>query len=232
MHPGLRTGSPGVPKTMSLTPNPWLAGHPASISRIEKGPMQDPGLNHRLQQRSRRSGFMIGLTMALTLAVCVGSFTFIYAQLEPMVSDFVSNGETAVPTSPAEIAAAAPTQQPAAQTAADDDDEQLEPTEEPADDPEPTEEPEPTPDSDEFDPDYQIDSPSPVNLRAGPSVNNSGEPIIAVPIDAPLMFLGETAPTEDPEGDGLGDGQVWMLFQTENGQEGWIREIDVTEYTP
>jgi hypothetical protein len=25
---------------------------------------------------------------------------------------------------------------------------------------------------------------------------------------------------------------VWMRFRTEDGEEGWIREIDVTEYTP
>lgn len=193
--------------------------------------MQDPGLNHRLQQRSRRSGFMIGLTMALTLAVCVGSFTFIYAQLEPVVGDFVSSGETAaVATTPPEVAEAAPTEEPAGdeQAAANEP----EPTQEAEPTAEPTEEAEPTPDEDEFVPDYQIDSPAPVNLRAGPSVNNSGDPIVAVPIAAPLMYLDETAATEDPEGDGLGEGQVWMKFRTEDGEEGWIREIDVTEYTP
>lgn len=193
--------------------------------------MQDPGLNHRLQQRSRRSGFMIGLTMALTLAVCVGSFTFIYAQLEPVVSDFVSSGETeAVATEQPDVAEAAPTAETAAteQPAA----EQPQPTAPGEPTAEPTEEAEPTPGDDEFVPDYQIDSPAPVNLRAGPSVNDSGEPIIAVPIDAPLMYLDESVPTEDPEGDGLGDGQVWMKFRTEDGEEGWIREIDVTEYTP
>ena len=193
--------------------------------------MQDPGLNHRLQQRSRRSGFMIGLTMALTLAVCVGSFTFIYAQLEPVVSDFVSSGETAaVATEPLDVAQVAPTQDAAAGNPP-----AAQPTQASADTQptaEPTETPEPTPGDDEFVPDYQIDSPAPVNLRAGPSVNDSGEPIIAVPIDAPLMYLDESTPTEDPEGDGLGEGQVWMKFRTEDGEEGWIREIDVTEYTP
>jgi hypothetical protein len=189
--------------------------------------MQDPGLNHRLQQRSRRSGFMIGLTMALTLIVCVGSFTLIYAQLEPVVSDFVSDGETAVvATTPPDVAEAAATEPPAQPA----DQQAPAPTAEPTPEPEPTAEP--TPDDDEFTPDYQIDSPAPVNLRAGPSVNNSGEAIMAVPIDAPLMYLDESQPTEDPAGDGLGDGQVWMKFRTEDGQEGWIREIDVTEYTP
>jgi hypothetical protein len=190
--------------------------------------MQDPGLNHRLQQRSRRSGFMIGLTMALTLAVCVASFTFIFAQLEPVVGDFVSDGETEAPATTApEVAEAAPTGEANTDAPAQ---EAPVPTAEPTAGTDPT--PEPTPAPDEFTPDYQIDSPAPVNLRAGPSVNNSGEPIVAVPIDAPLMYLDESRPTEDPSGDGLGDGQVWMKFRTEDGDEGWIREIDVTEYTP
>lgn len=191
--------------------------------------MQDPGLNHRLQQRSRRSGLMIGLTMALTLALCVASFTFIFAQLEPVVGDFVSDGETEVSSTTApEVAEAAPTGE--ANTEAPVQGADPQPTAEPTAASEPT--PEPTPSNDEFVPDYQIDSPAPVNLRAGPSVNNSGEPIVAVPIDAPLMYLEESQPTEDPAGDGLGDGQVWMKFRTEDGDEGWIREIDVTEYTP
>lgn len=197
--------------------------------------MQDPGLNHRLQQRSRRSGFMIGLTMALTLAVCVGSFTLIYAQLEPVVSDFVSDGETeAVATSPAEVAEAAPTEEPA-NDGTEAQAQEPEPTTEPTEEPEATEEPEEDEEDQaegEFDPDYQIDSPAPVNLRAGPSVQNSGEPIIAVPIGAPLMYLDESVPTEDPDGDDLAPGQEWMRFRTEDGEEGWIREIDVTEYTP
>jgi len=175
---------------------------------------------------------MIGLTMALTLAVCVGSFTLIYAQLEPVVSDFVSEGETEAPPTPEPVVAEtqptndaedpAPTQETAEPT------QESEETDE-TDEPEATTEPTP---GDEFVPDYQIDSGQPVNLRAGPSVNNSGEPIVAVPIDAPLMYLGESQPTEDPGGDGLGDGQVWMKFRTEDGEEGWIREVDVTEYVP
>ena len=27
-------------------------------------------------------------------------------------------------------------------------------------------------------------------------------------------------------------GQVWMLFQAEDGTEGWVRELDITEYEP
>jgi hypothetical protein len=189
--------------------------------------MQDPGLNHRLQQRSRRSGFIIGLTMALTLLVCVGSFTVIYAQLEPVVSDFVSSStDEPVATEEPEVAEAAPTAPADTNDAAEP-----QPTTEPT--PEPTAEAttEPTPADDEFEPDFQLDSIDSVNLRPGPGVN-SGAAVVAVPIDAPLMYLGESEPTQDPGADGLDDGQVWMLFRTEDGDEGWIREIDVTEYAP
>jgi hypothetical protein len=51
-------------------------------------------------------------------------------------------------------------------------------------------------------------------------------------VDAPLMYLDESTPTEDASGDGLNEGDMWMRFRTEDGQEGWIREIDVTEFTP
>lgn len=194
--------------------------------------MTDPGLNQRLKQRSRRSGLMIGLSMALTLMVCVGAFTMIFAQLEPVVSDFVGRGNidapTPVPTQPpvAQEAAAAPTAPPeAAATSAP-----AAPTA-PAGGA-PTESAEtPTPDPDEFTPDFQITGDGPVNLRPGPGVA-SGAAIVALPIGTPLQYLDEEQPTTDPAGDDLGDGNVWMRFRTEDGQEGWIREVDVEEYVP
>jgi hypothetical protein len=191
--------------------------------------MTDPGLNQRLKQRSRRSGLMIGLSMALTLMVCVAAFTMIFAQLEPVVSDFVGRGEVEVPT-------LMPTQPPVAQQAA------VAPTAPPQ--PEATTAPTapasnaptavaqtPTPDPDEFTPDFQITGDGPVNLRPGPGVS-SGSAIVALPIGTPLQYLDEEQQTTDPEGDDLGDGDVWMRFRTEDGQEGWIREVDVEEYVP
>jgi hypothetical protein len=41
----------------------------------------------------------------------------------------------------------------------------------------------------------------------------------------PLQFLGEEEPTTNP-----GDGERWMRFRTEDGQEGWVREIDTGPY--
>ena len=51
--------------------------------------MTDPGLNNRLRQRSRRAGLMVGVTMALTIFICVGGFAAIYAGLVPFLSDVV-----------------------------------------------------------------------------------------------------------------------------------------------
>ncbi len=185
--------------------------------------MTDPGLNQRLRQRSRRAGVMIGISMALTIAVCVGSFSVIYASLNDFFGDFVSRGETI---------AAVRTPTPAQDEPAEEQASNAEPrpTEAPAPTPEPTEEPTPAPtpteESDEFDPDYQISGAGSVNLRAGPGTNF--EVVTALPLETPLQYLNEDAPTEDP----AEDGERWMKFRTEDGQEGWIREIDVAEYVP
>lgn len=192
--------------------------------------MTDPGLNQRLRQRSRRSGLMIGFSMLLTLVVCVGAFTMIYARLEPVVADFVGRGDIVLPTP-------LPTTEPVAQAPA--------PTPEPADSGEApaaaAETPAPTAGGDNqidqidspegFTPDYQIFNDGPVNLRPGPGVA-SGDALVALPNASPLMFLEEEQETADPERDQMEVGQVWMKFRTEDGVEGWIRELDVDVYEP
>lgn len=188
--------------------------------------MTDPGLNQRLRQRSRRAGIMIGISMLLTIAVCVGSFSIIYAGLDDLVGDFVSRGqaESASPTpTPEEVAQAVPTEIP-------------EPTQEPAAEPtkEPeTEQAEPTPtpgNTDGFSPDYQLDSFGAVNLRAGPGVQY--DVVATITMEQPLQYLDDSEPTSNPEADELGQGDLWLKFRTEDGEEGWIREIDVEAYVP
>lgn len=192
--------------------------------------MTDPGLNHRLRQRSRRAGIMIGISMLLTIAVCVGSFSIIYAGLDDIVGDFVSRADpdpTQIPTpTPATVAEAAPTQSA-----------EPKPSEAPA--PEPTKassdnQVEPTPKDDkkdsDFEPDYQIDSFGSVNLRSGPGTRFAV--VTSLPLEQPIEYVDESEPTTDPSNDELGEGQVWMKFRTESGDEGWVREIDVTDYVP
>src|SRR5699024_905861 len=67
-----------------------------------------------------------------------------------------------------------------------------------------------------FNPDYQIDAGGPVTLRPGPGVN-TGDAIIALPNATPLMYMDEQQETQDPERDLMESGQVWMLFQAEDG---------------
>lgn len=183
--------------------------------------MTDSGLNQRLRQRSRRSGLMIGVSMALTLMVCVGAFTIIFAKLEPVVSDFVGQGDIVLPT-PVPTEPTPPTQAPA------ETDQATEPPETDGDGQANTID---STVPDEFVPDYQNDAGRSVNLRPGPGIA-SGEPIVAVPNGAPLMFLGEEELTADPAADDMNPDQVWMRFRTEDGEEGWIREIDVIVYQP
>lgn len=183
--------------------------------------MTDPGLNHRLRQRSRRAGVMIGISMALTIAVCVGSFSVIYASLDDVVGDFVSRGQdvAAVRTPTAAPEPTAAGQQPAANA-------QQAPAPTATAAPEPTAEPSPTPESDEFTPDFQLNSNGSVNLRSGPGTEF--EVVTVITPEQPLQYLNEDEPTDNP----AQNGDRWMRFRTEDDQEGWIREIDVTEYEP
>lgn len=191
--------------------------------------MTEPGLNHRLRQRSRRAGVMIGVSMALTIALCVAGFSVIYASLDDVLSDFISRDRPAAnveePVPGTQIAAqdSAPTQ-PAAGQAEDT----TAPTVPPTEAPEPTEPPA-TPPQEAFEPDYQTSSQYSLNLRAEPSSDDDESPVVAVlPPASPLQYQNQDQPTDNPEV----DGRRWMLFVTEDGDEGWIREIDVEPYEP
>jgi hypothetical protein len=199
--------------------------------------MTDPGLTDRLRQKSRRAGLAVGLSMALTIAICIGGATVIYAALVEPLSQFIpipapqqiapqqgnaSSGglsdvpavdAPAAPAQPDQGIAAAPTEVPPEPTTAPE--------------PEPEQEPSPTATSEAFDPTHQIRGDQAVNLRTEPSRSDSGV-IRALQPSTPLQFMDEEAPTENP----VEDGDVWMLFRTSDGEEGWVREIDVSTYTP
>lgn len=188
--------------------------------------MSDPGLSHRLRQRSRRAGFMIGLSMLLTIAVCAVGFTVLYTALDAFTADFISRTDE-TPTIEAQ-AEAPDTSNPVGDVAA--------PTAPPAEPTTPPEEPQPEEaqptvaatreaNEGEFDPDFQIASDLTINLREGPSTATSI--LDGLPPATPLEYLDEDAPTDNPS-----DGERWMKFETENGLVGWVREIDVTEYEP
>lgn len=185
--------------------------------------MTDRGLSQRLRQRSRRAGLMIGLSMALTIALCAGSFAVIYAALDPFTSDFVTRGEPGNIETPAQLAANSGSEPTAAAAQATD------PPSQPQQQPTPTPTPSPPPSSptaEAFSPDYQIVGSRSINLRTVPSATQGSDTIIrALPLSTPLEYLREDAPTDRAQ-----DGDRWMRFETEEGEQGWIREIDVEPY--
>jgi hypothetical protein len=163
---------------------------------------------------------MIGLSMALTIAVCVGGFSLIYASLDTFIGDFVSQD---VPT------AVVPTQQLSQVAAADAPSPapaQAQPTQ--AAVPRPTAPPVSETPPAAFTPDFQSGGYT-LNLRSEPS-SEGGETtiVIVLPPATPLQYLNEEAPTANP----AQDGDRWMRFKTEAGQEGWLRELDTETYQP
>ena len=179
--------------------------------------MTDSGLSTRLRQQSRRAGLMVGITMVLAIAICIFGAAGLFAWLSRPFSDLIPvvapAAQVQQPAEPAEPAG----QQPAG--------------EEPAIEAEARTDPTRTSGADEF-PDrgrfraHASDRCRPVGqLPIRPSTT---DPIIvALPPDTPLQYLNEDAPTENPS-----DGDRWMKFRTEAGDEGWIREIDTEPYQP
>ena len=198
---------------------------PQMPATLPRGPnyvlMTDSTLTNRLKQHSRRAGLMVGLTMALTVAICIGGFVTIYARLDPLTSDVIPASER---NDDDEEVAVAPdaTQPPAGPTPA------------PAA-PGPTTAPPPPgptaaagaqPTTTAFTPTHQSSSNQTINLRAEPSRADGVAIIRPLSIATPLQFLNEEAPTANP----AEDGDVWMKFRTENNEIGWIREIDSEPY--
>jgi hypothetical protein len=172
--------------------------------------MSDPGLTNRLRQRSRRAGLAVGLSMALTIAVCIGSFAWIYAKADPLFADFVGE-DVSLPTSTA-------TAEASATPGRGDADDAPAPTEEGTEEPasEPTEEPTPAPTEtpEGFRATHVSNPDLLINLRPAPSTD--GDPVTILDAGTPLQYLGE-----EQTGD---DGFQWFRFRTEDGVEGWLRE--------
>lgn len=207
--------------------------------------MSDRGLTHRLSQRSRRAGLMIGISMVVTVAFCAVAFTVIYTALEGFTSDFVSSADSSAPnddaedTNVAEDLAEVPSFSGLDLGQADEEAEDTNeappnsaesvPTPTPASDIEAQEatEDEENGDDGAFDPDFQIGNGTSINLREGPGTDTSI--LTTLPAATPLEYLGE---------DSQQDGVRWMRFRTEPTDdnedvlEGWVREIDTNEFEP
>ena len=180
--------------------------------------MTDSGLSTRLRQQSRRAGLMVGITMVLAIAICIFGAAGLFAWLSRPFSDLIPVVAPAAQVQPA----VEPTE-PAGRQPAPEEQEiaaQPEPTQPPA-----AAAPTNSPTADGFEPSHQIGASQSVNFRSGPSTT---DPIIvALPPGTPLQYLDEDAPTENPS-----DGDRWLRFRNEAGDEGWIREIDTEPYQP
>ena len=179
--------------------------------------MTDSGLSTRLRQQSRRAGLMVGITMVLAIAICIFGAAGLFAWLSRPFSDLIP-----VVAPAAQVQQAAEPTETSGQQPASDEPAiavQAEPTQ-----PAPAA-PANSPAAEDFKPTDQIGASQSVNFRAGPSTTDAI--IVALPPETPLEYLDEDAPTENPS-----DGDRWMRFRDEAGDEGWIREIDTEPYQP
>ncbi len=180
--------------------------------------MSDPGLTNRLRQHSRRSGLAVGLTMALAIALGILASAWLFGRIEPYVSDFTGYQErTAVPAV-AEASDSERTPQSEPTTAADAQaTEAPAPTQEPDNATEPTVAPAATGTVAAFTETHQSNPDFSVNFRPGPSID-SGDPVATLGPGTPLQYLDEQTTGDD--------GSIWLRMKTQDGTEGWLREVD------
>ncbi len=173
--------------------------------------MSDPGLSNRLRQHSRRSGLAVGLTMAVAIALGILASAWLFGRIEPYVSDFTGYEQrTQVPAvAQASYNDKTPTEEPASAAA----------TEAPAPTAasQPTVAPAETSTVTEFTQTHTSNPDFTVNFRPGPSID-SGEPVTTLDPGTPLQYLDEQTTGDD--------GSIWLRMKTQDGVEGWLREVD------
>jgi len=151
--------------------------------------------------------------MALTIAVCVGSFVIIYAQVDPFTRDFVAAPATATPTPKA---TAAKSDNQSSGTAAAGSTSKANESSGNAPEPTPTTEAPPSPTSNAFKADYHSNDETAVNFRSQPTTDS--EVLLVLDAGTPMQSTGNKQ-TDD-------GGTVWMEFKLQDTTTGWIREID------
>jgi hypothetical protein len=165
---------------------------------------------------------MVGITMVLAIAICIFGAAGLFAWLSRPFSDLIPMvapaAQIQATSAPVDSTGGQPAAEPPAPAA------QLSEVPTVAPDAAATE-PTAAPNPDDFQPTHQIGASQSVNFRSGPS---TADPVIvALPPATALEYLDEDEPTTNPA-----DGDRWMRFRTENGDEGWIREIDTEPYQP
>jgi hypothetical protein len=182
--------------------------------------MSDPGLSNRLRQHSRRSGLAVGLTMAGAIAICILTSAWLFGRIEPYVSDFTGYEQnTAVPAVAAASNDDEPTEVPEeAESDSPDPTEEAQPAE--SDGGEPTVAPAETATTSAFQQTHESNPDFTVNFRPGPSID-SGEPVATLDPGTPLQYLDEQTTGDD--------GSIWLFMKTQDGLEGWLREVDTVQ---
>jgi uncharacterized protein YgiM (DUF1202 family) len=68
---------------------------------------------------------------------------------------------------------------------------------------------------------HKIVSGETVNFRGGPTTDS--DVVDVLPPGTQIKFVGEQQQT---------NGVTWMHFQSQDGTEGWVRQVDVTPLVP
>lgn len=178
------------------------------------------GLSERLQQHTRRSGMLVGISMAAVVVLLIGSFTWLFFRLDPFFSDFAgSSGSQRSSPVPARVIASARAGSPVAGAtpAADNPFPQL---------PTPTALAAGTAARASATPGFRAthviaDFGQQVNLRSGPSAASARVALLSP--GTRLQFLDQ----QETVGDTL-----WLRFATERGDTGWVRQLDTLPTAP
>lgn len=176
---------------------------------------------------------MIGVSVACALALMVGAFSVIFAFLDPFVADFVQDGTGNNPPPTRQVAQLAASTPPGSDnTGSTDATEATEPVAPTATLPPPTTPPAaaPTATPVAFRADYRVTSSSRINFREGPGVRFPVVTTLAPGTD--VQYLNESQTTQNPGADLLAPDGEWLKFRLADGQEGWIRDVDVTQLNP
>jgi hypothetical protein len=152
--------------------------------------------------------------MALAIALGILASAWLFGRIEPYVSDFTGYEQrTAVPA----VAEASGNETPesADGTATEPSATEAAPAIEAA--AEPTVAPATTGTAQTFVETHQSNPDFSVNFRPGPSID-SGDPVATLDPGTPLQYLDEQTTGDD--------GSIWLRMRTEDGTEGWLREVD------
>jgi cytoskeletal protein RodZ len=146
---------------------------------------------------------MVGITMALTIIVCLFAFIWIYASIGPLLSDFIPNNPTATETPSAQPSASETEQTSTSGSAAD---------------PAASESQPPASQAPDWTATHRIADGDDINFRAEATTDSNSLAVLSP--GTLLKSLGEEQTAE---------GATWIHFETEDGTKGWVRSVDVVQ---